>query len=90
MIQEELSKKYKGEAYRIEYLKALVDACASLQNVSQEELRALALQRAAKIRDFFINEKMLSNDKIVVLESKKIASEQHDLIKTEFTIDVKR
>ncbi|MDD3817560.1 MAG: DUF748 domain-containing protein [Thiovulaceae bacterium] len=90
VIQEELAKKYKGEAYRIEYLKALVGACASLQNVSQEELRALALQRAEKIRDFFINEKMLSNDKIVVLESKKIASEQHDLIKTEFTIDVKR
>lgn len=89
-IQKELRERYKGEAYRIEYLKALVRECASLQNVLEEELLALAAQRASKIRDFFINEKMLGSDKVLVLEGKKIVSQQNDLIKTQLAIDVKK
>jgi hypothetical protein len=89
-IQKELRERHKGEAYRIEYLKALVRECASLQNVSEEELLALASQRASKIRDFFINEKMLGGEKVLVLKSKKITSQQSDLIKTQLAIDVKK
>ncbi|MDY0116487.1 MAG: DUF748 domain-containing protein, partial [Sulfurimonadaceae bacterium] len=85
-LQKELKQNYKGEAYRIEYLKMLVKESSLLQEITQEELFSLAEDRGKKITEFLISEKLIERDKVElsqVIEAKKDIS---NLIKTQLGI----
>lgn len=86
-IAKNLSKNYNGEAYRIEYLKALVKECSSLQEVTKDDLETLAKLRGEKIEQFLIKENYIDKEKIKLLEIKEIKNKKSTLIKTKLELD---
>ncbi|MDY0120835.1 MAG: DUF748 domain-containing protein [Sulfurimonas sp.] len=88
-IEEELDAKYDTKAYKVEYLKALVNECSSLQAVAQEELELLAKRRMEAIRDYFLREKQIDPSRINLGEISEIHMTDTDSIHNKLGIEVK-
>ena len=88
-IEEELDAKYDTKAYKVEYLKALVNECSSLQSVAQEELELLAKRRMEAIRDYFLREKQIDPSRINLGEISEIHMTDTDSIHNKLGIEVK-
>lgn len=89
-ISKELAKKYKGDSYKAEYLKALVQECSSLQQVPDAELEALAKSRAQSIHTYLVNIKSIGQERVLMSEiGRAEMQEDSKWVKTKLEIEVK-
>lgn len=87
-IKSELQERYRGEAYEVEYLKALVATCSSLFNISEVELQTLSQARANTILEYLSKDKGIDTTRIVLLEANQESDAQMQLSQTALQIDV--
>ena len=88
-LKEELSSKYKDKDFDIEYKKALVKLCTSIQDVSKVELEALAQSRVDAIKTYLVNEKEILNTRILQGKMEIVETEDNKLLKLSLKVDVK-
>jgi uncharacterized protein involved in outer membrane biogenesis len=88
-IDTQLDEKYDSKAYKVEYLKALVNECSALQRVTQEELEDLAKRRMETIYNYFLNEKKLSQQRIHLGEIGEVRMRDTDSVQNKLGIDLK-
>ena len=88
-LKNKLSKEFKDEAYERAYYNELIDICIDIQVVTDEELMALAEQRANKIVVYLIEDRMVEAQRI----TKKAAILSQDIgeesVKVNMEIEVK-
>ena len=88
-IEEELDAKYDAKAYKVEYLKALVNECSSLQTVTQQELEDLAKRRMENIGNYFRVEKQLAIERIKLGEISEVKMDEGSVVHSKLALDVK-
>lgn len=88
-IEEELDAKYDSKAYKVEYLKALVNECSSLQMVTQKELEDLAKSRMEAISNYFIVDKKQAQERINLVDISEVEMDEGDVVHNKLGVDVK-
>jgi hypothetical protein len=88
-LQEKLTKEYedKEDEYKRAYQKTLVSACVKMQEVSKEELLALAHKRAQMIQEYLVNEKQIDANRLRISKEYYLSDEK-DGVRVKLTIDV--
>lgn len=88
-IEEQLDEKYERKVYKVEYLKVLVNKCSDLQVVTQEELETLAKTRMEMIHNYFLIEKQIAPDRVVLGNIGEVQMSDTDTIQNTLGLDVK-
>jgi hypothetical protein len=88
-IEEKLEKKYKGEELDSAYLKAVIDECIKIQEVSQKELDDLALYRGYAIKDYLVTQKEIDASRVKLLAITKAPKAKDELVKIKLSVIVK-
>lgn len=88
-LEEELENKYEDETLEQEYLTALIQLCSDTQDVTQDEIMALAKSRAEVIQKYLIQEKSVTLNRVKVVGSIESQSDEKALVKTKLDVVVK-
>jgi hypothetical protein len=65
LIKKALSKEYKDETLKIEYLKELVKETTSMLPILQKELESLAMRRATLLKEYLVDTKGISSQRVI-------------------------
>jgi hypothetical protein len=90
-LQEKLHQAYEDDVdYKRVYKKELISGCLALQRVTQQELEALAQQRAEAISTYMVQEKHLAMQRITIAQTYTQSEAQKMVeVKLEIKVDVK-
>nr|WP_321267162.1 DUF748 domain-containing protein [uncultured Sulfurimonas sp.] len=88
-IRKKLSKTHKDEALEIAYQKELLRQTTQMQVVSQEELQALANQRASLLKEYLVDFKNIAIKRVVVQSAQNVQKDKENWVKTKLEVIVK-
>jgi len=88
-IEESLEKEYKGDALERAYKRAITIELLKLQEVSIEEMKALAFSRAKVSKSYLVDAKAIDTNRIIITETVKSEADETKLVKTKLEIDIK-
>ena len=88
-IEDALDEKYDGDEFKRAYLQALVKECSNIQEITAEEIQALARNRASVIQSYLIDNKGIDASRISELEIQEVSSDETMLVKSKLEVIVK-
>ena len=88
-IREKLDELYDAKAYKVEYLKALVNECSSLQTLTKGELEDLAQRRMERIYSYLHIEKGVAQEQLERAEVRETKRSEGDVVENKLGIKVK-
>ena len=89
-IKDALEEKFENdEEFESAYLDALINECAALLPVSNEELLALAKQRSGAIKKYLVEIKNIDSGKINEIEPRETSDSEGNLVKSKLEVTVK-
>ncbi|MDH4945432.1 DUF748 domain-containing protein [Sulfurimonas sp. C5] len=87
-LQEKLEKEYKDEDFQRVYQKELLALDIEIQQVSQQELDALAKKRQTIIENYFIEEKLMSPNRLEIMPVEGIDESSESIVKNRLEVKV--
>ena len=88
-LEEKMHTQTQKANFHRAYLEALIQACTDMQEVSQDELLALAQHRVLAIQKYLVHEKLIDTRRIVIKSAKKVENSTNSLVKIGLNIEVK-
>ncbi len=88
-LQQKIEQQTQKEKFHRAYLEALIQACRNIQEVSKQELLALAQRRVEAIKQYLVDEKLIQKSRIELKPVEKIANSTNSLVKIGLNIEVK-
>lgn len=88
-IEKKLRKKYEGDAFDREYLKALVKTCSEIQTVAIDEIIELAKQRSMLVKSYLVDEKSIDLARIKELEVTEVQSDTNKFVRSKLEVIIK-
>ena len=87
--RERLSTQYKDDEFERAYQNELIRLCTSIQNVTEDELKLIATQRADAIIAYLVDERAVSADRVIKKEIAVTDFNEDEFVKVDLQIEVK-
>jgi len=86
---EKLQKEYKDKnAYKRTYQNSLIELCAQIQPVSEQDLKFLANKRAEEIQTYLVQEKAQESRRVLKSGLVKLHKADEKVVKLTLNIEV--
>ncbi len=87
-LEEKLEKEYEGKDFKRVYQKELLALDIEIQQVTQQELDALAQKRQTVIESYLVEEKLLSTERLESLPIEEIDESSDGVVKNKLEVKV--
>ena len=88
-IEDALDEKYDGDELKREYLLALIRECSKIQEVTLEEIKALARNRSLAIKSYLVDVKGVNPLRVSEIDIGEVAIDETALVKSKLDVVIK-